>query len=63
MNYIMLLIILDINAIMTPEKQEQNNPMFHYFRMEDLVPEDHILRQIDILVDFSLFGGVNRERP
>ena len=38
---------------MTPQKQEQKNPMFHYFQMEDLVPQDHILRQIDTLVDFS----------
>jgi len=38
---------------MTPKKQEQNNSMFHYFQMEDLVPQDHILRQIDTLVDFS----------
>ena len=38
---------------MIPQKQEQNNPMFHYFQMEDLVPQDHILRQIDKLVDFS----------
>ena len=38
---------------MTPQKQEQTNPMFHYFQMEDLVPEDHILRQIDEAVDFS----------
>jgi transposase len=38
---------------MTPQKQEQNNPMFHYFQMEDLVPQDHILRQINKLVDFS----------
>jgi len=38
---------------MTPQKREQKNPMFHYFQMEDLVPQDHILRQIDKLVDFS----------
>jgi len=38
---------------MTPQKQEQKNPIFHYFKMEDLVPQDHILRQIDKLVDFS----------
>ena len=38
---------------MTPQEQEQTNPMFHYFQMEDLVPQDHILRQIDTLVDFS----------
>ena len=33
---------------MTPQKQEQTNPM------EDLVPEDHILRQIDEAVDFFI---------
>ena len=38
---------------MTPQKQEQTNQMFHYFQLEDLVPQDHILRQIDKLVDFS----------
>jgi len=42
-----------MEAIMTPQKQEQNDPMFHYFQMEDLVPQDHILRAIDKLVDFS----------
>jgi transposase len=42
-----------MEATMTPHKQEQNNSMFHYFQMEDLVPQDHILRQIDTLVDFS----------
>ena len=43
---------------MTPQKQEQTNPMFHYFQMEDLVPEDHILRQIDEAVDFSFVRDV-----
>lgn len=38
---------------MTPYKKEQARPMFHYFQIEDLVPSDHILRQIDKLVDFS----------
>jgi len=38
---------------MTPQKQEQNNPVFHYFQMDDLVPHDHILREIDKLIDFS----------
>ena len=38
---------------MTPQKREQTDVMFHYFRMESLVPQDHILRQIDKLVDFS----------
>ena len=43
---------------MTPQEQEQTNPMFHYFQMEDLVPEDHILRQIDEAVDFSFVRDV-----
>lgn len=42
-----------MEAIMTPQKREQTDVMFHYFRMESLVPRDHILRQIDKLVDFS----------
>ena len=42
-----------MEAIMTPQKREQTDVMFHYFRMESLVPQDHILRQIDKLVDFS----------
>ncbi len=53
MNYIMLLIIINMEAIMTPQRKEQAKPMFHYFQIEDLVPSDHILRQIDKLVDFS----------
>ncbi len=35
---------------MTPQKQEQTNPMFHYFQMEDLVP--------DLTVDFSFVRDV-----
>ena len=37
---------------MTSQKKEKTKPVFHYFQMEDLVPADHILRQIDKLVDF-----------
>ena len=39
---------------MTPQKREQNNPMFRYSQLEDLVPKDHILRQIDKRVVFLL---------
>ena len=53
MIYVILLILLNMETKMTPQKQEQNNPVFHYFQMEDLVPQDHILREIDKLVDFS----------
>jgi len=35
------------------KEQEKSQPMFHYFQMEDLVPENHILRLIDKAVDFS----------
>ena len=45
---------------MTPQKQEQTDPMFHYFQMEDLVPEDHILRQIDEAVDFHLYETLHQ---
>ncbi len=53
MYYIISLIILYMEEIMTPQKKEQTNLIFHYFQMEDLVPQDHILRQIDKAVDFS----------
>ena len=46
---------------MSPRKQEQNNQMFHYFQLEDLVPQDHILRQIDKLVDFSFVRSVVKD--
>ena len=38
---------------MISKEREKSQPMFHYFQMEDLVPEDHILRLIDKAVDFS----------
>ena len=38
---------------MIASDKEKSTPMFHYFQIEDLVPEDHILRLIDKAVDFS----------
>jgi transposase len=38
---------------MTPRIQQREDVLFHYFRLEDLVPENHILLQIDRAVDFS----------
>lgn len=38
---------------MTPRKQQRERALFHYYQLEDLVPEDHILRQIDRAIDFS----------
>jgi len=37
---------------MLGEKQKQE-PMFYYIRMEEIVPEDHLLRQIHRHIDFS----------
>jgi transposase len=34
-------------------KKEESEEVFHYFRMHELIPEDHILRLIDKHVDFS----------
>lgn len=37
---------------MLGENQRQE-PMFHYIRMEDMVPENHLLRLVDKYIDFS----------
>ncbi len=34
-------------------QQPKTEPLFYYFRLEDQIPEDHLLRQIDRYVDFS----------
>lgn len=34
-------------------QQPRTEPLFYYFRLEDQIPEDHLLRQIDRYVDFS----------
>jgi transposase len=34
-------------------KKDEREEIFHYFRMRDLVPDDHILKLIDKHVDFS----------
>ena len=36
----------------------QTEPLFHYFRIEDQIPEQHLLRLIDQHVEF----GFVRER-
>jgi len=38
---------------MVARDKDTSTPMFHYFQIEDLVPEDHMLRLIDKAVDFS----------
>ena len=34
-------------------QQPRTEPLFYYFRLEDQIPEQHLLRQIDRYVDFS----------
>jgi len=38
---------------MRSRKHQKSNPMFHYFTIENLVPQNHILRQINKVIDFS----------
>jgi len=35
----------------------RTEPMFYYFRLEDQIPEHHLLRRIDRYVDFRVSGG------
>ena len=46
---------------MSPREQERIQPIFHYFRIEELVPDDHILRIIDKVVDFSFVRETVKE--
>jgi hypothetical protein len=34
-------------------QQDRKEPLFYYFRLEDQIPETHLLRLIDRHVDFS----------
>ena len=34
-------------------EQPRTEPLFYYFRLEDQIPEHHLLRRIDRYVDFS----------
>ena len=42
-------------------KKEGVEPIFHYFKMRELIPDDHILKLIDKYVDFSFVR--DRARP
>src|SRR6202049_3554981 len=39
-------------------KQPRTEPLFYYFRLEDQIPEDHLLKRLDRFIDF----GFVRER-
>jgi transposase len=34
-------------------QQSRTESLFYYFRLEDLIPQDHLLRLIDRYVDFN----------
>ena len=34
-------------------KQPRSEPLFYYFRLEDQIPEHHLLKRLDRCVDFS----------
>lgn len=47
-------------------QQTRSESLFYYFRMEDHVPEDHLLRLVDRHIDFAFVhdvGGRIRVRP
>src|SRR6202162_987437 len=39
-------------------KQPRTEPLFYYFRLEDQIPKDHLLKRLDRFIDF----GFVRER-
>ena len=34
-------------------EQPRSEPLFYYFRLEDQIPEHHLLKRLDRCVDFS----------
>jgi transposase len=34
-------------------EQPRTEPLFYYFRLEDQIPEHHLLKRLDRYVDFS----------
>ena len=42
-------------------QQSRTESLFYYFRLEDQIPEDHLLRMIDHYVDFRLRAGTVEE--
>jgi hypothetical protein len=35
-------------------EQERTESLFYYFRLEEQIPEDHLLRLLDRYIDFSV---------
>ncbi len=42
-------------------QQPRTEPMFYYFRVEDQIPEHHLLRRIDRYIDFCFVRERLRE--
>ena len=42
-------------------QQLRNEPLFYYFRLEDQIPEDHLLKRLDRCVDFRFVRGRLRD--
>ena len=38
-------------------EKPRSEPLFYYFRLEDQIPEDHLLKHLDQYVDFSFVRG------
>jgi transposase len=34
-------------------QQPRTEPLFYYFRLEDQIPEDHLLKRLDRCIDFA----------
>ena len=34
-------------------QQPRTEPLFYYFRLEDQIPEDHLLKRLDHCIDFA----------
>ena len=47
---------------MLNEKSNENREQVGFYRMEDLVPKDHILRKIDKAIDFSFLYDLVKDR-
>jgi len=42
--------------------QSRSESLFYYFRLEDQVPENHLLRLIDRHVNFEFIGAMLKDR-
>ena len=42
-------------------EQQRTESLFYYFRLEDQIPKDHLLRLIDQHIDFTFCAGAAEE--